>query len=675
MLFTKLKLVNFGLFRGYHELDLQPRIKYGKTRPIILFGGKNGSGKTTILEAVRLCLYGPLSLGLRTKRSDYETFLKDKIHRSSKEVFDKKSASVGLEFSYAQAGEKILYYVQRTWNVNGKSVTEDFRLEKNGELVTDLAAQDWQDFVKELIPPALSQFFFFDGEQIMGFAENDVENVQLAESIHSLLGLDLLTRLQSDLRIYLNRELRKKKLNKVNREIGKLEKEKEDTEKRILELRQDRAQLESKIQSTEARLQRLEDNLKSEGGSYAKRRDTVLSEKVRLESKIESIDEQLRELCAGLLPFSLCPELSLRLKETLIKEQDYQVWEISHEFSKKMGDELEKSMSDKSFWDSIDANLKSDVKKRIASNIHSKLSSFAETPEKYKDFIPIHRISRTDSERLIQWIDEVTSEIPGKLKKILQERDKTYKALQTAETDLQRAPSDDTIEPLVNEMKSLHETLGDLRKEAEIKENEIKALERKLADTEKAIDQHYLNLKNESKLSDKLNLINKVQTTLEDYYDKLTKSRMDIFRNKLTECFNTLSRKDDLVRDIKIDPKTYSVTLMNGDKGALNKNELSAGEKQIYAISLLWALAQASGRPLPVIVDTPLGRLDSDHRKNLIDNYFPAVSHQVLILSTDTEIDKRYFDELRQNISHAFNLEYMNGDGATCVREGYFWKG
>ena len=99
MLFTKLKLVNFGLFRGYHEFDLQPRIKYGKTRPIILFGGKNGSGKTTILEAVRLCLYGPLSLGLRTKRSDYETFLRDKIHRSSKDSLDKKSASVGLEFS------------------------------------------------------------------------------------------------------------------------------------------------------------------------------------------------------------------------------------------------------------------------------------------------------------------------------------------------------------------------------------------------------------------------------------------------------------------------------------------------------------------------------------------------------------------------------------------------
>jgi DNA sulfur modification protein DndD len=675
MLFTKLKLVNFGLFRGYHEFDLKPRTKYGKTRPIILLGGKNGSGKTTILEAVRLCLYGPLSLGLRTKRADYETFLKNKIHRNKHDVFDKKSASVGLEFSYAQRGEKTLYYAQRTWSLNGKSVAEDFRLEKDGELVTDLATQDWQDFIKELIPPALSQFFFFDGEQIMSFAENDNNNTQLAESIHSLLGLDLLTRLQSDLRIYLNRELKRKQIKKASFEIETLEQEKDETEKRILELKQDRAQLESRILNTEGRLERLEDKLKSEGGNYATRRETVLADKIRFESKIESVDNQLRDLCAGLLPFFLCGDLLLKFKETLKKEQDYHVWETSHRFAKKIRDELNKSMKDKSFWSSIDANLKEDVKKNITSNIHNKLSILTKPPDKYKNLIPIHDISQKDSEKIFQWIDESSDEIPKKLKSILQERDELYQALQVAEMNLQRAPADDAIEPLVNDMKSLHETLGNIKKKAEYKENEIKKDERQLADTQKKIDQHYQNLKNEAKLSDKLDLIGKVQTTLEDYYDKLTRSRMDNFRKKLTDCFNVLSRKEDLVRDIKIDPKTYSVTLMNGDKSSINKNELSAGEKQIYAISLLWALAQASGKLLPVIVDTPLGRLDSDHRKNLIDNYFPAVSHQVLVLSTDTEIDKRYFDELRKNISHAFNLDYMNGEGATNVKEGYFWKG
>ena len=64
----------------------------------------------------------------------------------------------------------------------------------------------------------------------------------------------------------------------------------------------------------------------------------------------------------------------------------------------------------------------------------------------------------------------------------------------------------------------------------------------------------------------------------------------------------------------------------------LHKDELSAGEKQIYAIAILEALAKTSGRHLPIIIDTPLGRLDSEHCTKLINNYFPYASHQVIIL-------------------------------------------
>ena len=67
---------------------------------------------------------------------------------------------------------------------------------------------------------------------------------------------------------------------------------------------------------------------------------------------------------------------------------------------------------------------------------------------------------------------------------------------------------------------------------------------------------------------------------------------------------------------------------------------------------MLWALGRTSGRPLPVIIDTPLARLDSDHRRLLVENYFPQASHQVILLSTDTEVDQLYFDLLNPP-SHA----------------------
>jgi DNA sulfur modification protein DndD len=101
---------------------------------------------------------------------------------------------------------------------------------------------------------------------------------------------------------------------------------------------------------------------------------------------------------------------------------------------------------------------------------------------------------------------------------------------------------------------------------------------------------------------------------------------------------------------------------------------LSAGEKQIYAISMLWALGKTSGRPLPIIIDTPLARLDSDHRRLLVENYFPLASHQVIILSTDTEVDQGYFEELRPAVARAYHLDFDQTENSTTVKQGYFWR-
>ena len=105
-----------------------------------------------------------------------------------------------------------------------------------------------------------------------------------------------------------------------------------------------------------------------------------------------------------------------------------------------------------------------------------------------------------------------------------------------------------------------------------------------------------------------------------------------------------------------IEPETFAVTLYDLSERPVPKEQLSAGEKQIYAIAILWALAKTSGRPLPFIVDTPLGRLDSDHRLNLVQNFFPVASHQVIIFSTDTEIDKGYFEELSEHLSKSYQI-------------------
>jgi DNA sulfur modification protein DndD len=170
-------------------------------------------------------------------------------------------------------------------------------------------------------------------------------------------------------------------------------------------------------------------------------------------------------------------------------------------------------------------------------------------------------------------------------------------------------------------------------------------------------------------------MVVKVQSALEDYARVLTTSKTQELRDAVVRCFTQLWRKGDLVRRIEIDPRDFRVTLFDGQNRVIPKQQLSAGEKQIYAISMLWALGQVSGRPLPMVIDTPLGRLDSDHRGHLVERYFPHASHQVIILSTDTEIDQAYFRALGPAISHSCHLQFNAAEGRCVIDKGYFWSG
>jgi DNA sulfur modification protein DndD len=133
-----------------------------------------------------------------------------------------------------------------------------------------------------------------------------------------------------------------------------------------------------------------------------------------------------------------------------------------------------------------------------------------------------------------------------------------------------------------------------------------------------------------------------------------------------------LLHKADLVRGLKIDPNSYAATLTGNDGRALPFDRLSAGERQLLATAMLWGLARASGRPIPTIIDTPLGRLDSSHRRNLVDRYFPFASHQVILLSTDEEIVGSYYDAIAPNVARSYLLKHKRELGLTEITPGYF---
>ena len=127
---------------------------------------------------------------------------------------------------------------------------------------------------------------------------------------------------------------------------------------------------------------------------------------------------------------------------------------------------------------------------------------------------------------------------------------------------------------------------------------------------------------------------------------RLRKNKVHLLQEKTFEMYRLLSSRSGLIKDLTIDDKTYEVRISDRNGHEIKKSGLSAGEKEVFAVSLLWGLAQTSQLKLPIIIDTPLSRLDSTHRDNIVNNYFPNAGEQVVILSTDTEIDTNYYRSL-----------------------------
>ena len=158
---------------------------------------------------------------------------------------------------------------------------------------------------------------------------------------------------------------------------------------------------------------------------------------------------------------------------------------------------------------------------------------------------------------------------------------------------------------------------------------------------------------------------------IEKYQVALQKKKVDVLSKTITKCYKQLANKKNLINKIEMDAKTLNVKYLSENNNEVPKESLSAGEQQLIVISILWALAICSKKKLPVIIDTPLSRLDSLHRTALITTYFPNAGEQTIILSTDSEIDANYYELMKENVGDEFTLEYDEISKSTSIKRGY----
>jgi DNA sulfur modification protein DndD len=661
MILKRLRLKDFGVFNGEHSIELTPRVKDGCRRPIILFGGLNGAGKTTTLTAVRLVLYGRQSIGRSVTVKTYHQHLQEYIHKPRNSPISSHSAAIQLDFTYGKHGSINEYRVIRSWEKKGSKVIEHLEILQNNQLLEGSNAEQLQSFLNELIPIGVADLFFFDGEKIADLAEDNT-NEALADAINRLLGLDIIDRLRADLGIYLRENIQAKLPKNISKEIKGYEKSYQENYGQYEALITSNQDLNTELVSITAEIASTTQRINDLGGAWARSRE---AEELRAEQIIKeknSAATEMNELFADAIPLALAKKSLAALLEQLKQEKANK----SQLAAKK---ELRNHLS--KFRIELNKRVGKQSKEAIDKAIES---SFSTVFDQANNKELIHDISDSEYERIHTLLTSYVPQQVQQLKNLGARVDQLEEELNVAANNIARAPEQLRLDDIMAELGELQSQRGGIEKQIEINRESAKKAMRETMESLRRLrdlDEKY----SKSMSHDQgMELAANSRAMLSDFAEQTKMRKLATLEQEFIKSFSKLSRKDDMDILANIDPQSFNVSLTDNHGKVVNKKKLSAGEKQIYAIAMLEALGRTSGRNLPIIIDTPLGRLDSKHRTKIVQNYFPTASHQVLILSTDTEIDEDFYSELAPEISHAFSVDYDSKQGCSEFYEGYFWR-
>lgn len=661
MKLNRIVITDFGPYRGENTFNLQTTPE----APVVLFGGRNGAGKTTLFRGIQICLHGRSALGRRTSESEYKDLIRSKLHDYPDG--SATEASIRLEFEYSHMGDVDHYTVTRSWRDRGKSIVENLEMRRNGKLPPDLDKDQWQDFLKELIPPGVSQLFFFDGEKIQELATAIEDDDSFEDSLFSLLGLELVDRLDADLSIYVSQKLDESGVEGISEELNELREKRIDFEEEMENLKEERQQKERELEEVQAEIDEAESKIAQEGGAYADKREELKERRGKLDTQIDNRRDQIRDLVTGPYPFTLAPDLCESVVERLQNESEQQKQAAARE---KLSTELDSLLDKDELFSDVD--LPDDATDEITERIQSEMESRLE--DEGDESKLLHQFSTSQRQEMYSIVDTALNDVPDELGELTHELETMVRDRQEIETQLGRAPDEDVLSPLVDELNELTERRGVLKSDIDDLEEEISKMDTKIGRLEQQIDNKRQEKSEAEGVSERAEIASEVQAVLEDYREQLAEEKLRELESVLSKRYLALSNKSEFYEGVVVDEEQMNIHVETVHGNHKPQSDLSAGERQIFATALLWALAEISDRPLPFIVDTPLGRLDQPHRENLVQNFFPEAAHQVLVFSTDTEIDNQHYDDLAESISQSYHLDYDERDGRTQVSPGYFWS-
>lgn len=717
MIINSIKLKNFRSYEDETEFSFSPK----DNKNIVLIGGENGAGKSTLFEAIKLCIYGPMSYGYLGSNGNYLTKIKNNINNNAfkNDIVD---CNISLSLSFTEGTQINEYNLSRTWEYVNQKIKETFTVDKNGKTLNDDEILYFNKYLQSLLPPSLFDFFFFDGEELTEFFVGKNSSTSLKEAVLQLFNYDTFDILKKHLLSF------QRNMSKSNNSLSEVQTIYDEALERVKEINSKIDSCNSSILNKEELLDNLktkknilDEEFKSSGGILETERAEINSLINKLENERFTLNQEIKDFCNDILPFIIVSDLLADTKTQIENEDNIASYNAIK--TKLSADVIEKSfnkipnlnncntdyeevaiailenMFNSNELDNINEILilSSDQKHNTLSIINKILTNKSTYSNNIKNnFIRLKSIAN----ELKQLRDRLNSTISGEL------LDKYLENISIVNNEII------TVE---NAIVSLHHLLESLNLE--------------LSNAE----YHYTRAKNQYSASLQNNNVLELSSNLTDYLDALlatlSKDKLKLIEDNFIEIFSLIIRKNEYVSSIVIDDNFDTTLYVARDYASfeveniitnlgindiskkyglmfiedlltkfnvssldevikhfntnptmelielrtkVNVNDFSKGEKQIYILCLIWALIKSSGIDVPFIIDTPYARIDETHRKALTLEYLPNISKQVIILSTNEEIDANLYNVIKPYICDEYLLLYNEKVRKTEVKKGYF---
>ena len=630
MILDRITLFDFGLYGGQQVIDLSP---VSDKKPVILFGGLNGGGKTTLLDAIHLVLYGVRAKTSNRNGAAYPDYLRGCIHRKSRA----QSAYIELQFRHRSEGVEHTYVVTRSWKATEATTREEFEVRRDGR-ADPVLEETWADHVEEFLPMGLSRLFLFDGEKIETLAHANHSKEALETAMAALLGLDVVDQLCLDLGALDTKKRTALKNAGERAEIDTLQARVAEHSSRLAALSERRAHLETELDQRSKKVRVLEEDFRKRGGEAFQNREALRTEASNLEDRIQAVEAELSEEASGALPLQLARDLLTSVDHQANREeQAHRARTLVAVLEERDQDSLRllESKGGKQAAGELAEFLRLDRERRLQdSSDESYLGLSAEAAQL------LSSVLASGLPEGIQRAQKLNAQLRDLQDTLVQARRK-----------LQAVPDEDAIRRFIEvlEKARVEEQLVRTQRDALLLEAE-EADRARRSDEEKLASLLEKSVAEDFDREDELRVARyalKARGTLQGFRTAVVKRNVGRIEALVMDCFRHLLRKQRLIDSARIDPETFAVELRNKEGEVVPADRLSAGERQLFAVSLLWGLARAAGRSLPTVIDTPLSRLDGTHREHLVQRYFPNASNQVILLSTDKEIDREYYEKLK----------------------------